>query len=414
MTACGGIREGVLFVLLFFAAVAVGREGGVSDVPPALALPAEVLIAVGSAEDLLSDVERRQLGIRNGPDSPAVLWRTREGTFLVFSGRLQDGRQGTFRIRVDEGLRKLAGAPSPSALEVLLTAQGGTGFDRDYAGGGTVFECPGGSPTLYFYHGENHTDPTGKFHPGPERGWSGIGLAIWDGGQRRFVKIGQVLGLAVSNEWRPAPGGPVTAQTPPASGIPSAFLHSGDANVYLYYQDRTDEGAYVQGDLKCDTRACTAVARASVAELCAASTAGRSAAWKKFHRGGFESPGLHVAGDGSGSPPGTGGRFTPIVPREERTGENIPNVTFLKGRGHYVMAALRRPDGALIARYSGDGLRWSVQSVLVAPPPPGILHTYPRIHESADGTPVLTYTRRTEDRWTHAQLVRQVLRYAAR
>jgi hypothetical protein len=382
-------------------------------------LPPEILSAAAPPAILLGQEQRRQIGIKNGPDSIVDLWTKSGGeSDLVFSGALMSGLRGTFAVPVAPTLDHVL-ASEPRAVSVFMAPRCGIAadhrdaaecqdFDSNYAGGGTIFPCPDGR-ILYFYHGENHTDPTGRLHHGPAEGWTGIGMAVWDPQAQKLTQARQVIGLNASNRWE---GGNATRQGPPISGNPSAVLDPTRHYIYLYYTDRTEDPAYAGGPLACDRRPCTAVARADASAACAASGTASAVPWRKYYHGDFSEPALFQTASSPALPRGTGGQFTPLYPRFRNTGENVPNVTYLASRRLYVMIALQQPGGAIIARYSADGLRWSEPASLVTQPAgPAMRRLYPRL-EVVRGTGggaetyVLTYVEKSARSWDRADLLR--------
>jgi len=381
------------------------------------------LVIDGVSAPLMTNAQRRAAGIRNGPDSIVDVWRSEPGRLqLIFSGsHLEQGR-GTMVLRVGPDLK--IDLAAPRATVVLQADRRSPGFDYDYAGGGDVFTCPGANgKTLYFYHGENHTDPTGRYIRGPKNGWTGIGMATWNARAGRFAKDGQIIGMAVDNTWRKDKNGRYkTLQGPPISGNPNVVPDRSGEYLYLYYTDRTDDPAYEAKGQDCDKRACTAVARAAVSQVCSAAGTGSPAPWFKYYKGAFTQPGLlgsgsKAVGKTAGSA-GVGGRYTPIVDRFENRGETTPNVTWLPRQDLYVMTALRRPERDIAVRYSRDLLAWTDPEVLIGPAPKGYTNKYPRLNviAGADGAEryMMLWTVKAEASWEDAELRGQAVRFASR
>jgi hypothetical protein len=210
---------------------------------------------------------------------------------------------------------------------------------------------------LYFYHGENHTDPaTATYYSEFTRGWTGLGLAVWDadGGQPFALnKIDQVVGLNCPNAWVDAgllpDAGTGTGQEHPSSGEANALYDPLDGNVYLYFNDRSADPAIADPPFDCGCawqaafKTCAAVARAPLAEVCANAVRGAHTQWFKYYDGGFSAPA--VAADG------TGGPFTPVF-QGEGGGPLTPFVYLDQGAfllvyavGHELVQATSSNDG---------------------------------------------------------------------
>ena len=345
--------------------------------------------------------------MRHVPDSIVDLWREGGQDWLLFSGAATvDGRLAggaTFRMAVDPAVSRVSGG-----LQVLMRADcrdgrpdGGracTKFDSDYAGAGTVFPCPSG-PTVYFYHGENHTEPTGQRSALGNAGWTGIGQAVWDLARRVMVKQGQIAGLNASHVWRPGGRGMGTDQTPAASGNPSVVADPTRTFLYLYFADRSPDPETDGPDRKCSIRTCWAVARAPLRDVCARAGAGQTVAWRLLRHGAFTEPAL--------LPDGTGGTFTPILD-QVRGVDNLANVTAAPSLHGYLMASIRRlgpgRGTAVDARFSTDGLSWSASTTLME----GGRFLYPRI-VAAGGRFVLLYVVLSDD-GLELELRRETLR----
>lgn len=358
--------------------------------------------AIGTPSTLVTNDFRTSstgLNIKNGPDSIIDLWQPPEGfqngVSLVFSGVLNSGTPGngtTLSVPVDSGLTTVG---TPIAT-VLLPSCPGLGacknsYDASYAGGGSVFACPNGGPILYFHHGENHdyTD-----YP---NGWTGIGMAIWNGTNQDFENDQQIVGLNL----------PIAQQSSPISGNPGIVIDPSGSNLYLYY---LDEGTSVT-TYGCDSRPCPAVASASVSAVCSAASSGGATTWYKFLNGSFSSIALDTNGDESG------GSFSPLFNKTMGTsGDALFNVTLLppvanSSSAVYVGVSITHISGVpyIVARFSTDGISWSAAQTLVGAPPAGYDNTYPRIVQrtNTDGskTPVLLYVQKSSSGWSSATVI---------
>jgi hypothetical protein len=309
------------------------------------------------ASVVLDPAALADLGLRYGPDSAVTRLVDAAGhVSLYFTANPTSTVSGGFRLYrflADPDLTHIALAPSHPVLEPgaagdvspvpWCTAQ--SCFDQTYAGGGTLLQCPGGGPLLVAYHGEEATDPSGDRNG--TQGWSGIGIARWDGRTSRFVKVDQAIGLAASNIWRPSKAGPVTDQTAPAS-------FQGD----LVYDPSTDQVRVYYGDVMPPPSPGAAplqrigVASVDRARLCAATAAGRHANWRKWYDGAFSQPGVYTT-DRPAGPAGTGGLFTPMLADPGATSPSVVRTS----HGWYMITTVGHATVELAT--STDGLHWS-------------------------------------------------------
>jgi hypothetical protein len=399
-------------------------------------------IAPGTTSTWLAQADRDAAGLRVGPDSLVAQYVDEHARrFAVFAGVTTADTTGTgggtlrFALLVDGGLvpdpTELADSDAGDAGDAAVAApilrsgadgdltpgippdagDGGTyaGYDRDYAGGGTVFVCPGGTPIEYFFHGENHTDPfTGERHRNAVQGWTGLGQARWDGALLRLRKEQQAIGLHISNTWTdPTDAG--TLQQPPASGSGNVVFDPDDGYLYLFYNDRTDDAEYAGPPFNCATMSCAAVARATVADVCGAT----KNPWKKLYHGDFTEPGvLEDASTTAQYPPGTGGRFTPLFQGIAPT----PQATRIAGTW---IVLSRGPSDTIVVRTARSLTSWS-SPVTVAQEMPGYDLLYPNLvtdffGASRCGPWVVTYTRRSQTKqWRDASVLMTTLDVAWR
>jgi hypothetical protein len=371
-----------------------------------------MIVPVGPETTLISNAMRAALGLVAGPDTSAARITNPDGSFeLYFAGKNINNDTGTFRFHAASDFSTVTNDPMAPVLRPaseqpnpgpIPNAAGG--FDRDYAGGGTPFQCPGpGGKLLYFYHGENYTDPYClTTYACCSIGWSGIGIAYWDTAQAKFVKDGQIIGANLPNQWYGTAASPINLITPP--GIPSgmAFYNPTDGYLYLYYTDRTTNPEYAGAPWKCNSSNCITVARALATTVCAnAGQGGLHTEWSKYYHGSFSSPALNA--DGSG------GEFSPLSPAP---GGGQPTAIKLSN-GVWVMAAVYLTG--IIVRTSLDGIAWSArQWVVQRVPPPTPVAYYPYLYEAGPGTVGMTYTRvkrtaKGKTNWSFAELDLQML-----
>jgi hypothetical protein len=140
----------------------------------------------------------------------------------------------------------------------------GEGFDRDYAGPGSVIRASNGQDLLMFYHGE---------YQWPEGGYyATIGVARSSDEGQTWERLG------------PAIEGRLPLPDPPpwygafGAGGPSAFVDESDGFIYLYYVDWSAPAYYPSGTIH--------VARAPI------SSDGLPGSWRKYFQGDFDQDGL--------------------------------------------------------------------------------------------------------------------------
>lgn len=427
----------LLPILLFGSCAAVqpqaSKQNLISAVPSDLPVQ---LIPQGSPRAIINNVQRKDLGIKNGPDCPVAQLLNADGSrYLYFSGATQGNVRGTFRFRSNADLTKIVADPKigTEPRPVLLPGkvspnpdgqkEGGTytGFDRDYAGGGTVFNCAssnasiGSKQLLYFYHGENHTDPWGTTHRGPKLGWTGLGMSKWNQTKKSFEKTQQVIGMGLTNKWTGTRENPLTKQRPAISSMGNVVYNPSDGYLYLYYTDQTDQLEYAGKGYQCDTRPCITVARALAKDICAAAEKGTKVLWRKYYKGKFSEPALFTSQTANSlNLLATGGKFTPLFKRtgeNQNKGEVTPHVTYLEGKKIFAMVSIQRPDDAILVRYSKDGVSWSEPQTLVEDQSNQTTIFYPYIYQEPVKPNVvgLTYTLRSTESWRYSELMYQGL-----
>lgn len=207
----------------------------------------------------------------------------------------------------------------------------GSQFDRDYAGGGTVYWDPGSSKLIQIYHGERHFDGD------PKQFYSSLGIAISSDAGKTFQK----LGLIIQPELPPSQG----VKVPSSSG---SLVKMGDY-FYLYYSDISPDGTCAgvsAGGLPCVT-----VARASVSDVISSAVHGKVAPWSKYYNGTF-------------SESGVGGKFSPLFTTPGNVWPRWPMVTPDPYKGIYFMVYAAGATG-LVLRESSDGLNWGAPVQIV-------------------------------------------------
>lgn len=327
---------------------------------------AQPILTVTGSRTLLSDAQRRALGIQSGPDGVAAFCRLRGQATVLFPGMNSRRERGTFAFSC--GPAGLVGdwawmqsdprgwCPRPLLRPSFVSNE----FDRDYAGGGTTLEADG--RLYYFYHGENNfrLDPN-PTNSEPGAGWSGLGMAVWDEAGQAFRRCGQVIGLQVPSGVGPEGNRPeLCQQTSPMADEANAVYNPDDGYVYLFYSDGNPGGR--PGDLSR-----VAVARCARSEL-------SRGIFRKYYAGGWSEPGL-------------GGRAAPLTPNGSY---RSPCVIWLKERRCFAMA-LGQSHERITLRLSPDAVNWT-EIGLLATARPGLSVLYPGLSELENGELQLTYT----------------------
>jgi hypothetical protein len=412
---------------------------------------------------LLTDDQRKMIGIKDGPDSPTDFYTAKNGaSFIMTSGSIYQNSvviHGTYEMRVDplmNEVRSLDGekAAGPGDVRLLMTnhdaecAPGGKRlainqpgglacseyFDRDYAGGGTYFRCPDGVTSVYFFHGENHTTPDGTVSQ--NGGWSGNGVAYFSEDETMLIRATQmptsqssplyketsssaeIDGINMNNTWIPVGGKyPNPPEASMYSGSAAVVLSPDKKSLYVFHGDAT---LNPQDSAFCNPGGCDTISEAPREDFCHAVKTSSPVQWLNYYEGQFSQPA--ALGTGASLGYGSGGLFSPVGATQGFK-EHNGSVTYVSSLGLYIDVRMLTQDGldgdSIDIKYSLDGLNWSEPQVLLAPPTgttpygdkEGIL--YPRVNVvEANGYTelVLTYTLATaKDFWKWAELIRQPL-----
>lgn len=256
---------------------------------------------------------------------------------------------------------------SGTAIPVLDPS--GTGFDKDYAGAGSVVQATNGLDLLMFYHAENHScDPVNL-----QKIKAAIGLARSTDGGKTWRREGQILS-----------GRDVASNCPVkfnGVGYPSVVISPDGRYYYLYYMDWWNTDSALGADE-------IHLARALISDD------GLPGSWSKYYNGAFSQPGL-------------GGNSTPVIRRSDANAgfAGNPNISFNISLGEYI-AIVTGHNGFSYA-LSSDGVHWSVP-VLFFPFPVrtdelqtgDVWYSYASLlspsqpaHNITDGTAYLYYSR---------------------
>jgi len=288
---------------------------GLAMGPAAWSSSAASLVSLGPRTTLLGDGEQ---GLRYFPDGAlAIIERTPQYRLLMATGV-----RTTLLCGSDMQHLHAAGA-------VLAPGKAGA-FDNGYAGVNAIYKASA-NELLAFYHAEDH-EGLPRLANGIPGFYCSVGLAVSEDDGVTFRKLGPIL----------TSSRPKNPHGPPDQGVGELCVspHPTDKFLYMYYtsHSRTDS----RGVQICMAR-------------CPVQAARELTAWRKFHAGTFEEPGL-------------GGRETPVLSGEAMDADAImPHVTYCAGLGKYVMVfcinAYRefgtapQRSGIYVA-FSNDGRCW--------------------------------------------------------
>jgi len=259
-----------------------------------------------------------QYGVQWVPDENVTYIKSDGNIHLWVAGGVPNTPGGTYYF-TGAGFDNLAPHQTSSGNAVPVLTPSGSGFDKDYAGVGSVIRAANGTDLLMFYHGEDHTCST----DGHDRTKAGIGLARSSDGGITWNRLGQVIS---SSETIPAD---CIYEGFKGAGNPTVLISRNGQYLYMYYMEWVST----------HSSDAISLARASV------NSDGAPGAWYKYKNGGFNEPGL-------------GGKSDVVIQRATETAgyAGVPNVTFNSFLNRY-LAIVMGHDGFYYTS-SGDGLIW--------------------------------------------------------
>ena len=218
---------------------------------------------VGAAELLVTDAERRSLGLDVWADGCIGIAALR-GSVYGFAANGDNGTRAAGTARWEIGPDRFIQAVTGSSISIR-------GETADYAAGGSVYHDERHDLLLMLYHGELIPPES------PDRFWSFIGLASSDDEGRSWSSHGRIIEPQIGPDARFRP----------------LFTEVGGA-PYIVRSDQGVEYLYVyfRETLTDATSLNVSVARAPLAEVVDAAAAGVAPVFHKYLRGGWTEPGL--------------------------------------------------------------------------------------------------------------------------
>jgi hypothetical protein len=274
---------------------------------PELVLTGEQEVVIGNG----------QWGLYHTPDGHISYYRTDNAyqIWLTSTGGAHHFTSSDFDELIPANIE--AGKSIPAFTE------SGEGFDRDYAGPGSVVRASNGKDLLMFYHGEYQWDEGGYY--------ATIGLARSSDEGQTWERLGAIIaGRLPKPDPPPWPGAF-------GAGGPCALVDEGDGFIYIYY---LDWGAplFPESDIH--------LARSPI------SSDGAPGSWQKYFRGKFDEPGID-------------GNSEPVIRGPSSTGfwAGFPSVSFNVFLDAY-LAVFVSADGFYYST-SWDRINWTVGKKLL-------------------------------------------------
>ena len=313
---------------------------------PSTSYAQEQSLSVGPVETVMSAAQRLRAGLTTWPDT-ALGVALINGTNYVFAANAwPNGTLGFISSDLNSpglGLRRSGSSKKFGGRHQI--AQGkGRAFDRDYAGGGTVYYDASSGILIHMYHGE-YWYRAGTAIPF----YAGLGLAFSTDMGATWHKLGEVI----------SPQAVRTGNCNPDVG--SGTLVPVGGYLYAYY---TDIGT------RCATTDEPALARASISSVIAAArsgkpfTSGAGNLFQKYYDGSFTEPGvMDLANPGHG-----GGAFSSLWTAGSDGWPSSITVSYDSYRQQYVAAYVggwKSGSSGLYLRFSADGIIWGEPTEVV-------------------------------------------------
>ena len=285
-----------------------GISGSTSVQVVPLTISAYQLRLTGQPEIMIAEA---QFGLYNVPDEHMSFRRTASGIDLWLAGM-----GGAVRLQ-GATFETLTPNPISNGIAVPVFLPSGSGFDRDYAGPGSVLTAANGTDLLMIYHAEYDCGAYGTPFT------SGIGLARSADGGLSWTRQGQII----SSSYQPPH---CTAARLDGAGIPVVVLSRDGDYYYLYYMewftDRPDQTYLARSPISADAA---------------------PGSWTKYYHGEFSQAGL-------------GGLADPVIRRPEPEDVTIwagfASVSYNKLLQRYLAVFMTTPEFYYTA--SEDGIHW--------------------------------------------------------
>ena len=348
---------------------------------------------------------------------PLGVMKNSKGTYFFFgagAGLHNIPPNGTYKFigTLDHFVpdQKDASAAAPSmTLGSLQPSPDGSDFDRDYAGGGSVYRLASGL-ILHIYHGEYHYDSLGGL---PAHG--GLGMAISSNDGNTFDKIGQIISPHLTRkeffDWANNTGRRQTAQwadgamiEADAKGKPIDPSRPPPIEHIYYYILFTDRNSVKDPEG-------LAIARVSKTEAIKAIEHRSAPKFLKY----YVPDGQTVRrGKDYFTEPGVGGRATPILSFSDHIAQ--PQVLYDEYLRKFVLSYMERQQ-KIVARWSSNLFRWSGPLLLYENNSPLLRIFYPTMVGS-NGTPdvldkdfYLYFVTHSNGTWDDAVLKRETVTF---
>jgi hypothetical protein len=313
-------------VLIGGAVILLSRSSAHSpEQAAAPAPPEECDLGLGPREVVMTAARRRELGLRNWPDSVfGVLKQGDTYTFFASSG----GPPSTST--------KLVGTldnPAAKSVQATIAIQNLKNV-YDYVGGGPIYRDPATGNLLMFYHAEKWPKGDGS------QFWALYGMANSVDGGDTWSDLGEIVTPEVPYLNEIPPGTPPFARTVPLPSAP--FIVIGDY-FYVYAKNRS---SYDQ------PLTFLTVARAPLKDVLAAAQRNAVVPWFKYYNGDWKEPGL-------------GGKASPLEAANPPLRQfDIAYDDYL-GRYVGVLIAPTAPNtDAVYLIESNDGFTWSKRRLI--------------------------------------------------
>ena len=341
-----GLLGSASLSIIFLATPSPADAAGITSVTP------------GTVEMVMTAAQRKSAGIGFWPDSTMGAFRFGGTNYVFGANGYSQNTEALTSVDLNDLQRNFQRINTTSNIP-----KGGTNdFDRNYAGGGTVYYDSATGILIHLYHGEHWL--TSSYFPF----YGAMGIAYSRNLGQTWDKLGEVIS--------PQTARTSTCQVDPGAGT---LVPRPDGYFYAYYVDRATG---------CSTFE-MAVARAKISDVIAAAQAGKPLTsgagnlFKKYYNGSFSQPGVSdLANSAAG-----GGAYTPLFISQGNAA--FPSVAWDSTFNQFVMAYAIAWSGIYV-RYSSDGINWSTPTQVASggtAPAGGNAMFYPTVFNTGGGDP---------------------------